>query len=218
MEWILFYYNSLPDLPPSCPFFSSHLLHRDFLMCNPSNTGHYEYPKFETFSYDEGCHWRELHSFLKRPELEKYVIFYTRHTNANRDRKNKVVGYFRVGKLTKSPFGFIASDVVVLSKDQSIPISYASRGVPVSWGNSFIKEEVNRILNLLMLSAKSEISVEYYAESKSVMSMLSSRTGRKYMLETCEGCRHRLSCYWGKKPFAIRNKVLKELYERKRQC
>jgi hypothetical protein len=187
-------------------------------MCNPSNTGHYEYPKFETLSYDEGCHSREVHSFLNRPDSEKYVIFYTRHTNSNGDRTNKVTGYFKVGKLTKRPFGFVASDVVLLPKDQGIPISYASRGVPTSWGNSGVKDEVNRTLRHLMSSAKRDVSVQYQSESTSVMAMLLSKTGRTDMLETCESCSYRSLCHWGSKSFATRDRVLRELYERKKPC
>ena len=218
MEWILFYYNSLPDLPSACPFFSNQLMHRDFLMCNPSNTGHYEYPKFETFSYDEGCHTKEVHSFLNRPDSEKYVIFYTRHTNSNGVKTNKVVGYFKVGKLTKRPFGFVASDVVLLPKDQAIPIRYTSRGVPTSWGNSAVKDEVNRIIQNLMSLARQDVSVQYHSESKSVMVMLLSKSGRKKMLETCEDCAYRSLCYWGSKSFATRYRVLRELYEGRKPC
>ena len=217
MEWILFYYNSLPDLPSTCPFFSSQLMHRDFLMCNPSNTGHHEYPKFETLSYDEGCHSREVHSFLNRPDSEKYVIFYTRHTNSNRDQTNKGTGYFKVGKLTKRPFGFVASDVVLLSKDQAIPITYNRRGVPTSWGNSTVKAEVNQILRHLKSLAKQDVSVQYQSESKSVMAMLLSKSGRSKMLETCESCVYRSLCYWGRKSFATRDRVLK-IYEGKKSC
>lgn len=218
MEWILFYYNSLPDLPSACPFFSSQLMHKDFLMCNPSNTGHYRYPKFETLSYDEGCHSRELHSFLSRPNPEKYVIFYTGHTNSNGDRSNKVIGYFKVGKLTKRPFGFVASEVVLLPKAHAIPISYASRGVPTSWGNSNVKKEINRILRDLMASTKRDISIQYQLESKSIMAMLLSKSGRKNILETCENCDFHSSCYWGKKSFTNRERVLKKLYEEKHPC
>lgn len=218
MEWILFYYNSLPDLPSACPFFSSQLMHRDFLMCNPSNTGHHEYPKFETLSYDEGCHPREVRSFLNRPDSEKYVIFYTRHTNSNGDRINKVIGYFKVGQLINRPCGFVASDAVLLPKGQAIPIHYASRGVPTSWGSSGVKDEVNRILGRLMSLAERDVSAKYQSESKSVMEMLLSKPGRKKIRETCESCGYRSSCYWGSKSFATRDGVLRKLYEGKKPC
>lgn len=218
MVWILFYYNSLPDLPSACPFFSSDLMHRDFLMCNPSNTGHYKYPKFETLSYDDGCHYREVHSFLNRLDPNKYVIFYTRHTNSKGHRKNKVIGYFKVGKLTKQPFGFIASDVVLLPKYKAIPITYASRGVPTSWGKSTVKHELNIILSRLMSLKKFDLSGKYQKETESVMKMLRCKTSRTEMLKTCGSCNDRLSCYWGKKPFATQENILKELYESKKSC
>jgi hypothetical protein len=218
MEWILFYYNSLPDLPSGCPFFSSHLMHRDYLMCNPSNTGHHKYPRFETLSYDEGCHFREVHSFLKRPDPEKYVIFYTRHTEINGHRSNKVIGYFRVGKLTKHPFGFIASDVVLLLKRIAISIPYTSRGVPTSWGKSAVKHTVNRILRELMALSKQDVSNQYQRETKRVMSILRQGRGRMRMLDTCNKCDYRPSCYWGSRSVSERKRTFKELYEKNKPC
>jgi hypothetical protein len=218
MEWILFYYNSLPDLPSACPFFSSHLMHRDFLMCNPSNTGHYKYPRFETLSYDDGCHERQVHNFLNRPDPDKYVVFYTRHTNSNGHRANKVIGYFKVGKRTKHPFGFLASESVLLPKDRAISIPYAGRGVPTSWGSANVKQTVNRILRELMALAKCDVSIQYQRETKAVMKMLLSKRGRMKMLDTCKQCPYRTSCYWGSKTVAARKRTLKELYEANKPC
>ena len=218
MEWILFYYNSLPDLPPTCSFFSSQLMHRDFLICNPSNTGHFKYPRFETLSYDVGCHRQEVYRFLKRSDPEKYVIFYTRHTDIIGDRSNKVVGYFKVGKLTKHPFGFIASHVVLLPKQHSIPILYTGRGVPTSWGNSSIKQTINNILRHLMSKYECDVSSEYQQETKEVMSMLLSRNGQLKMLKTCNQCIYRSSCYWGSKSPLARKKTLRKLYNKNKSC
>ena len=118
-------------------------MHRDFIKCNPTNTGHYEYPKFETLSYDEGCHKWEVPRYLNRKDIEKYVVFYTRHTDTSRRSESKVVGYFKVGnedhftwKLGCTKRGFYSSESVLLPKDHCIPIDYSSRGVPVSWGNN----------------------------------------------------------------------------------
>jgi hypothetical protein len=218
MEWILFYYYSLPDLPSACPFFSSQIMHRDFLMCNPRNPGHYTYPKFETLSYDEGCHERDVRSFLGRTDPDKYVVFYTRHTNSNGERNNKVIGYFKVGKLTNRPLGFFASDVVLLPKNQTIPIPYTSKGVPRSWGNSPVKQCVNGILQHLMSLANRDVSAQYQTETKTIMAMLLSKTGRKRMQTTCDSCRYRTSCYWGKKPSANRERVLDKWYGGENPC
>lgn len=104
MIWILFYYNSLPEMPAECALFSREIMHRDFFKCNPTNTGHHTYPKFETLSYDEGCHPREVKDFLAKNEPDKYVVFYTRHTALSRKTRNKIVGYFKVGRnITPSP-------------------------------------------------------------------------------------------------------------------
>jgi hypothetical protein len=188
-------------------------------MCNPYNTGHYKYPKFETLSYDEGCHSREVHNFLKRPDSDKYVIFYTRHTNANGEWSNKVVGYFKVGKLMNHTFGFSASECILLLKNQAIPITYTSRGVPVSWGNARVKDEVNVIFRRLMsLSKENDVSEKYRSESQSIVAMLRSEIGRKKMLETCESCAYNSTCYWGKKNFTKRYQILKELYKGEKSC
>ena len=117
MIWILFYYNSLPDVPEGCRLFSNDVMHRDFFKCNPSNTGHYQYPKFETLSYDEGCHRREVNNFLNKNESEKYVVFYTRHTTLSGERRNKIIGYFKVGKIfEKRSRGFLASESILLPR------------------------------------------------------------------------------------------------------
>ena len=219
MEWILFYYNSLPDIPQACPFFSNQIMHRDFLMCNPSNTGHYQYPKFETLSYDEGCHKKELRRFLKRSEPEKNVIFYTRHTNSKEGQSNKVIGYFKVGKCTADSSGFSASDVVLLSKEKAIPLDYQGRGVPVSWGNAPVKDRINDILReLIALPKNDDVSAQHQSETKDVMRMLSSKSGRKKMIDTCESCMSRTSCYWGKKPTSHREEVLEKLHGKKIPC
>lgn len=218
MNWIPFYYNSLPDLPHECPLFSRNIMHRDFFKCNPTNTGHYKYPRFETLSYDEGCHKREVQRFLRRPDPEKYVVFYTWHTDAQGESMNKVIGYFKVGEHKRKPVGFFASDLVLLSKDSVIPIRYIGRGVPTSWGRSKVKPFVDRILQDLISSASKDISAQYQNETQEIMAMLQSEAGRRRMLETCEGCNYRPSCCWGKKSVSKRKEVLDKLYRRGRPC
>ncbi|MEN6616864.1 MAG: hypothetical protein ABFD12_09940 [Syntrophorhabdus sp.] len=57
-----------------------------------------------TLSYDEGCHPREVKDFLAKNEPDKYVVFYTRHTALSGKTRNKIVGYFKVGRnITPSP-------------------------------------------------------------------------------------------------------------------
>jgi hypothetical protein len=129
-----------------------------------------------------------------------------------------MIGYFKVGRHTNIPFGFIASDVVLLPKDQAIPIPYNNRGVPASWGNSSVKQDINRVFRDLMSLARKDISTQYQAETKSIMAMLSSKTGKNAMLTRCETCRDRISCYWGKKSLSNRKKVLTELYGRIKSC
>lgn len=215
MIWILFYYNSLPDVPEGCRYFSNEVVHRDFFMCNPTNTGHYEYPKFEKLSYDEGCHGKEVRTFLKKDDPEKYVILYTRN-----DHKNKVVGYFQVGKrvVSKGNLGFISSETVLLPKRDCIPIRYTSRGVPVSWGNSSIKKRVDRILDILRSKTDSDISSNYQKETIQLMNLLENHVGRTKVISICEKCPHKMDCYWGRYPIEKKLNRLNELYGQKEKC
>jgi len=215
MNWILFYYNSLPDMPEGCSLFSSDIMHRDLLMCNPKNTGHYKYPRFEDFSYDEGCHRREVNTILNKRESEIYVIFYTRNVDLSKNSRNKIVGYFKVGQCFQTPKrGFFSADTVLLPKNRSIPIDYSSIGVPVSWGKSTVKPEIDRILPGLINMKEFDISLRYQKETQNIMKMLKSPSGRKRLIDNCEECTVQRQCYWGKKPKQSKKNKLHELYSR----
>jgi uracil-DNA glycosylase len=209
MIWILFYYNSLPDMPEGCRLFSPEIMHRDFFQCNPTNTGHHAYPKFESLSYDEGCHRREVRAFLKKSDPDKYGIFYTRHTPLSGARKNKVVGYFKVGSRLPGPkVGFRASEAVLLPRAQCKEIGYDKRGVPVSWGRSEYRDEIDKILRELQRKTRDNLAGKYQEETAKVMKKLSTAAGRRQLIKNCEQCSVRSSCYWGRK----RNKDLNKLY------
>jgi len=213
MIWILFYYNSLPDVPNGCKFFPDNLINRDFLICNPTNTGHFEYPKFETLSYDSGCHTTEVKNFLKRIDPDKYVVFYTRHTELSGKWSNKVIGYFRVGEtFNNDKVGFYSSESVLLPKENCIEIPYYSRGVPVSWGYSTIKSNIDGILKQLISEQKQDISKEYKNNTLEVMKLLQTKSGQDEIVTHCEKCQFKSKCYWGK--FTKEKKItrLNELY------
>lgn len=218
MIWILFYYNSLPDMPEGCLLFSNDMMHRDFFKCNPTNTDHYQYPKFETLSYDEGCHCREVNRFLERHDPDKYVVFYTRHTSRQEEKKNKIVGYFKVGKQFENPRGFSASESVLLPKNKCIGIPYSGRGVPVSWGNSSIKNYVAEKLKTLITNPPANIEKGYKEETKRIMDILNTKSGKKKIIEICETCEVKSQCYWGRKTRQHKEYQLKELYGENRSC
>lgn len=206
-------------MPEGCCLFSNAVMHRDFFKCNPTNTGHYQYPKFEILSYDEGCHCREVNTFLEKNDTDKYVIFYTRHTNLSGIKKNKIVGYFKVGETFDEPKrGFCASETVLLPKDKCIGIDYKGRGVPVSWGNSSIKNKVDSILYEMKTNQNKDISVQYQKETKEIMKLLQTVSGRKKIIDKCEKCRVKTQCYWGKKTRERKEKTLKELYGGNQVC
>jgi hypothetical protein len=216
--WILFYYNSLPDMPDSCALFSRQVMHRDFVRCNPSNTGHHEYPKFETLSYDEGCHGPQIRKIVERQPEERYVVFYTRHTRLDGGRMNKLVGYFKVGAKAKGTKrkGFSASEAVLLPKDKCVPISYHGRGVPVSEGNSSAKRKVDAFLEKCFKNKPLNISRLYRTETATIMKDLKSARGRRKILNTCTSCDRAQDCFWGR----TRNKeeVLDQLYAKVSVC
>ena len=221
MKWILFYYNSLPEMPKKCFLFSSDIMHRDFFKCNPTNTGHYQYPKFETLSYDTGCHRREVEHFLTKSDPDKYVIFYTRYTPLKGKSKNKIVGYFKVPKKLKSSKGFQSSESVLLPAKECININYSERGVPVSWGHSSIKDNVSRIFKNLraIRHTKKNIALRYKGETRRIMKLLQSAAGRREVLKKCLQCKIKEKtekCHWWK--MKDKEETLRDLYSEKKTC
>ena len=195
-------------------------MHRDFFKCNPTNTGHYKYPKFENMSYDKGCHPAEVKTLLKRDDPEKYVVFYTRHTDLFGRKKSKVVGFFKVGKCFSSPRkGFSASEKILLPKSKCIDIDYDSRGVPANWGKSKIRGTIEKILHDLMKPGVEDISDKYRDETRRIMRKLRSEKGRQWIMESCRECKstNKGKCYWGKKNYKHKE-ILKELYSAKASC
>lgn len=205
-------------MPKGCKLFNPKIQNRDLLMCNPSNTGHYKYPKFEDFSYDTGCHEREVKKFLRHTDPEKYVVFYTRHTDLSSNNINKVVGFFKVGLINRSKTRFIASEKVLLRKKHQTVINFNSRGVPVSWGDSGIKDFVNKTLDELIISNNIDASIDYQNETINIMNQLRNSYGRKHIIEFCENCSEKSKCYWGcvKKQYKI--KRLHKLYKDNQVC
>jgi len=221
MVWTLFYYNSLPEMPEGCSLFSGNVMHRDMLMCNPTNTGHYKYPKFETLSYDTGCHNREVEKFLRQNDREKYIIFYTRYTALNRKSRSKIVGYFKVGwQFTKPRLGFAASESVLLPMKDCIEINYSGRGVPVSWGQSQVREEIEDVLQFLQTcrATPQNISDLYRQETRTLVERLQSPSGRQEVIKVCEGCRVKNQCYWGRKTRRQKEEKLEHLYAGEQRC
>jgi hypothetical protein len=212
MIWILFYFNSLPDMPPGCALFSPEIMHRDFFMCNPNNTGHFEYPKFENHSYDEYCHKREVHNFLDRVSDEKYTVFYTRHTKLDGTSQNKIVGYYKVGKLKKFPRGFYSSESLLLPKSRCIPIDYVSRGVPASWGASSVREFVEETLRSMKNMEEEDIAEKYRSETTRIMGKVRGLSNIEALAVLCNDCNVNECCYWGRKGLSEIRRRLIEFY------
>jgi hypothetical protein len=220
MIWTLFYYNSLPEMPHGCKLISPDVVHRDFLMCNPHNTGHYQYPKFETMSYDEGCHRRELLRFLTNPDPEKYIVFYTRSVPTSGKAQNVLIGYFKVGPtvVRKGLRGFAADCQVLLFRRDAIPIEYKSRGVPVSWGSSRIAPFVSSTLAQLLRHEHDDASDRYRSETRAVMRMLTSRGGWRDLMSVCGRCKTAASCHWGRLTDGAKQATLTRLYASRLVC
>lgn len=196
-------------------------MHRDFFKCNPTNTGHYLYPRFEDKSYDEHCHPSEVKRIVESDDQEKFVVFYTRHTTLAGGRKNKIVGYFKVGETFKVPIaGFYASGAVLLPKEKCIEINYTGRGVPVSHGGSTIRPTVAQILTDLNsgLTVTDDIADKYKEETKRIALLLDTEQGRKHIVDTCEECSFKGQCYWGKITRYKKENRLERLYGKKLGC
>ena len=211
----------MPDIPPECKIFDHEVMHRDFVMCNPKNTGHYQYPKFETLSYDCGCHGREVKSLLNRKEENKYVVLYTRHTVNKRESSNKIVGYYKVGdkasfkwKTDSEHMGFNSSEALLLPKSKAIELNYAGRAVPVSWGHSGIKEYVDKVLSDFLSGKYDHLNIanKYQKETKKIMEFLCSETGRIKIVENCFSCSKINECFPAKKNRKRKIEYLNELY------
>jgi hypothetical protein len=205
----------MPDVPEGCQFFSNKVMNRDFFMCNPTNTGHYQYPKFETYSYDDGCHEKEVRNFLAKSDPEKYVVFYTRY-----NQENKVIGYFRVGEKYSEggKIGFHSCESLLLDKQDCIPIPYKSRGVPVSWGNSSIRLIINDLLVTMKSGIMTDISADYQMETEKIMELMNSSSGKSKAVSICEKCHVKSDCYWGRTKTDLKINRLNKLYGAKEKC
>jgi len=96
-----FPYYSLPVFPKECKFsFNSNLFLRDMLACISSDKHHYEYPKFQDFSYDIGCMGKNLpriiSEFLEGKEV--YILFRTSLYDFS-NKKTYLSGYIKYQKL-----------------------------------------------------------------------------------------------------------------------
>lgn len=214
MNWYLFYYNSLPEMPAGCALFSPDIPHRDFFRCNPSNTGHHEYPKFELPGYDEGCHHREVARLLANTDPDRHVVLYTRRTPLVGQSDVAIVGYFKVGQpyANNGKRGFFASKAVLLPRSACIPICYGARGVPCSWGKATIRNDVDRILNELRHRSGPDVSARCKTETARMMTWVRSAQGRDRIIRTCGGCSARQQCFWGRCDSQRQRARLDDLY------
>jgi hypothetical protein len=220
-------------MPEGCILFSQEILHRDFFRCNPSNTGHHEYPKFEKMSYDSGCTPRTVNNFLAKAKADNdaYAIFRTRHASLKSKSSStvKVVGYFKFGKqdifkypkLKGEKRGFWADEVILLPKDECIEIDYSYRSPLVSWtkvlGNHH--NHINNVLKSLktLKTSDKNIKDKYQKETREIMNLLKKRSGREEIMRICDNCKVKLDCYWGKKSKDFRSE-LENLYSNQSSC
>jgi len=96
-----FPYYSLPVFPKECKFsFNSNFFLRDVLACISTVDHHYEYPKFQDFSYDIGCMGKNLprliSEFLRGKEV--YILFRTSLYDLS-DKKTYLSGYYKVSEV-----------------------------------------------------------------------------------------------------------------------
>lgn len=93
-------YYSQPEFPNDCKFsFNSDIFLRDMLGCLSSKENHYEYPKFQDFSYDVGCMRRNLPRIIKEflDGKEVYILFRTTQYDFS-NKKTYISGYYKISK------------------------------------------------------------------------------------------------------------------------
>jgi hypothetical protein len=210
MTWILVRYDSLPDMPSKCRIFSPSLVHRDFFECNPANTGQKSLPRFELMTCESGSHKSQLRKLLRQPTVEKYVVFYTRHTRLKGEWKNKIVGYFKVHPETRGNGGFRACEVVLLPKTKCAELPRSVRGAAVSWGRSKVKARVERFVRRCAGRKADDMSELYQRESSIIAAAFSHRSGQRWFVRTCSSCPRGAACHWGRK--ADKGETLQRLY------
>ena len=205
----------MPEVPNKCLLFSGKAVHRDFFISNPQNKSHYQYPKFETYSYDIGCHSKQVKKIINLKDKEKYTIFYTNYLTIGGGCTNIVTGLFSVDKYDAFLGSSFSTDKpIMLLKTDCIPIDYKARGVPASYGNSKIKHHINHAIEILLnkLNSKSNISDIYNYESNKIVNLAKTRDGIDEIINTCTRCISKQICFFGRKNDLAKRQKLINIY------
>ncbi len=202
----LFYYYSLPEFPEKCKVvLRNDIILRDLLLC--SGKFHYEYPRFENFSYDDICHNDQVRKLLNSDEEEKYIILYSRYKFLNDSKESYITGYFKVGEKykrkynylkTKESYGFSASEYCLIKRNEAFKIDYTGQGVPSNKGDGEMSKKLELYLDKLKnLNPKNNVSDIYKSETNRILNLLSSDNGLDFIKTNCTngGCKEK-KCYF----------------------
>lgn len=211
---ILFYYYSMPELPPHCYLnLNSDVAYRNMLMFPSQDVIHFELPVFEDHSYNTICNRDGLKALIKRaPENEKYIIF---QTKSNEDGKKYIIGYYRVGRKfyyeTKmwDNYGYVwgieSSEAHLIKKDE---LEYVDQKIPRtpprSWGSN---NSWNPILEGLIdeISSRPNIASLYKSETERLVNLFKNSQKLQEWRERCKHCSNR-ACTFSNRNTLYRNK------------
>lgn len=191
------YYYSLPEFPKECKIIKDNsIILRDLFLC--VNNYHYEYPRFEDFSYDDICRGRNIRKLLKSKDPDNYILLFTRYRFLNRKEKSYIIGYFKVGEkylrkfknlrksVNKESWGFEASEVFLIRRNEDFLTDYNYRSVPSSDGTGEMSKELPNILNkFLNLNPELNVKDLYQSETNRIINLLTTEKGLKFIERNC---------------------------------
>lgn len=212
---VSFPYYSLPVFPNDCEFnFNSDIFLRDMLACISNRENHYEYPKFQDFSYDIGCMGKNLPKIIKEflDGKEVYILYRTTQYNFT-NKKTYISGYYKVSKAFRlktqvlgkeKPFyGIFSSENVFLNKRDVNNWKYKhNRGAIYSENEKYTEyfhQQVEYYKSFLKTS-KNKKSI-YQSKTIEWMKRLKKDSFRKEILDFCSNkCLHE-NCF-------LKNRIL----------
>ncbi len=208
-----FKYYSLPEFPQNCVFsFNSDLHLRDVFGCT-SVDRHYEYPKFQDFSYDIGCNEKGVIKAVEHFQSKNdiFVLFRTGYTKLDlTPKKQYFIGYYKIARAyevrtsilgkNKKFLGFEADDVVLLSKKDSIeaPEDFPKRGpIDIFSTKGKYQELLNNTLYCLQEKKNSILNVKekYKSYIKKLVYNLIQPDYRNALFKYCNDECSNSECY-----------------------
>jgi len=196
------HYYSFPIFPRDCKFnFNSEFFLRDMLACSSNDeNNHYEYPKFQDFSYDMGCNIKNIprikNEFLDGKDV--YVLFRTTLKNIDKSI-SYISGYYRISQVYKintwvlgtfDHFGFKSDEVIFVKKEDAKPWTSKQKRGAVYSTNSKYKAYLFSLLKHYksLLNTKKNQSENYKNLTLKLLKNLKDQKFRSLIYNSCTDC------------------------------